>query len=265
MHPLLLKFTLRPAHLLRLLLVLGGGVFASAKANAQAIVTWETAHSIAGDGDVLTAGAGVFAHNFGLEPSTVSVNGVTFDAFGLAATDGTSVSLGSVTLAESEVYLSGRADLGSTESPFSALSGPYQTLLATGATTTFGNTFTVSLTLNDLTVGHDYAFQWWSNDSTGNYSSTIADDGAEHQLGLAGGLGPDGYVGKFGIGTFTATETSQAFFFNGNDSYPLINAFQLRDVSAIPEPSTYAMCAAAAALGCAVLRRRQSLRRQRGH
>ena len=51
--------------------------------------------------------------------------------------------------------------------------------------------------------------------------------------------GPAGSVGQFVIGTFTADSTSQVISFPDLPSYEnLVTAYQLRDVTVVPEPST---------------------------
>lgn len=242
---------------------LGMGLLGTARLSAvsvsQAEVTWSSAATISGNGDVLTTGARVYAVNIGSSSiSPATVNGVTFDALVFPDLEAASQSLtvGSITFTESPDYLSPALDLHSAANPFASLSADYRALLSSGGTT-HGITFeTLTLTLGGLVSGHSYLFQWWTNMSTGSYSRTIASDSFEHELQLAGGLGPDGYLGQFGVGAFTATGLTQDFFFTGNDSAPLINAFQLRDLTAVPEPSTTATIAAGVAFALALFRRR---------
>jgi hypothetical protein len=65
-------------------------------------------------------------------------------------------------------------------------------------------------------------------------------------------------LGNLPSGTFTADATTQEIDFDGNGgSDPLINAFQLRDVTVAPEPSTWAL----AAVGLVILGRKFYFRR----
>src|SRR5262249_15590987 len=119
---------------------------------------------------------------------------------------------------------SSRNGVTSTMSPFASLSSSYQDLLSsfTGgqllqSQPSIGQAF--SLTMNGLTVGHTYEFEWWSNASfVSTQTLTTAAAGNSVTLEdntLGSGLGSDGGVGQFAIGKFTADGTSEVITFTG--------------------------------------------------
>jgi hypothetical protein len=87
-----------------------------------------------------------------------------------------------------------------------------------------------SLTFSGLTVGQQYAIQYWVQDSRGDVgpSRTLTLD-SQATLDFNNGSG----VGQWAIGTFTADNTgSQTISIAANESVQ-VNMIQLR---AIPEP-----------------------------
>ncbi len=110
--------------------------------------------------------------------------------------------------------------------------------------------------MDSLEIGHSYAFQWWSSDADGFFYHTSATGDLTLSANTSGS---EGGLGQYGVGIFTATDTAMAIQFWSDDYLPLINGFQLRDLSGapIPEPSTYAALAGVAALGFVLLRRRR--------
>lgn len=204
-----------------------------------ATVTWSAPSNVSGDADVITIGTLVTARNLSQTQVTSTVNGVFFDIFPIPnGGNGISGFTNIVALSYSNAESSDTA-YGSTAAPFSALSAAYQTLLGSGAGSSTGAPLT--LTLQGLTNGTPYLFQWWSNDSGlafGGVNATTASatNSAtldENTTNAAGGLG------QWVTGTFVASGTSQAITLSG--PRPEINAFQLR---AIPEPSTFVLALA---------------------
>jgi hypothetical protein len=101
------------------------------------------------------------------------------------------------------------------------------------------------LTMSGLTVGHQYVFEFWVNGSnsagTDNFRTTATapnsvslDDNTTNAIGG---------TGQFVIGTFTCGDPTEVISFTGTDSTqaPTVNAFQLRDLTVVPEPSTLAL------------------------
>lgn len=216
--------------------------------NMQAadVITWGTPANITGDSDVVTTGTLVYAYNLGnTGVQTTTVNGVSFVAwevpyFNLTTTNG------DVKIDETTGYLTSFNTLGTVAGNFSTLSSDYQTLLGSGASAS--NAATMKLTLAGLTPGADYIFQWWINNSSLTKAFELNDDmllttssvGA-NSVNLNGNVGStSGNLGQYVTATFTATGTTKILDFDGTNgsNFPLINAFQLREV---PEPSTWIM------------------------
>ena len=207
-------------------------------ADAAAIV-WGPATTISGDTDVSTLGTLDRAFRFGASGlSSVTVNGVTFSPF-VVPTNPTTV--GNTTLASSGSLGANNDVFASGSPPFSSLSVSYRELLDSSVN---GNGIdTVSLTLNGLTIGLVYQFQWWVDDSRAAVPDRQTISTATNSVSLDHNVqNAEGGVGQFAIGTFTANATSQVITFTGTatggSAAPQINAFQLR---VIPEPSTIAL------------------------
>ena len=231
---------------------------------AQAgFVTWSSPKTITGDSDVSQLGAFVSAYNLGgVGNAGATVNGVTFDPF---ATNSTTNTVGDITLSASSTIFGSNSDFGETVPPFSTLSSGYQTLLKSGSFTT--STFpppTISMTLNGLTPGAEYQFQWWAHESEASsfapapaLPGTSATAGNSVTLQRRGVL--PGSLGQFALGVFTATSASQVIDFNGSDTKTLLSAFQLRQIAApVPEPGTalFGLAMAGVAFRSASKRRR---------
>lgn len=203
-----------------------------------ATVTWSAPGNIIGDADVNTTGVLVAARNISQTQVSATVNGVFFDIFPVP--NNTNAQVGIPGVANFGIFDLESADTayGSASAPFSSLSASYQTILASGAGSSTGQT--LSLTLLNLTNGAPYLIQLWSNDSDGNFggvNSTTASAGNsvtldENTSNAVGGLG------QWVTGTFVATGTSQVISLSG--PRPELNAFQLRT---IPEPGTLVLAA----------------------
>jgi autotransporter-associated beta strand protein len=196
-----------------------------APAAARAQVTWGLPTTIAGDTDVSTAGVAVFAYSFG---SAATVNGVSFTAVS-SATSANNLTMSGFSNHNGTAFTTGTA-------PFGSLSAAYKNILV-GAnySTTIGAAATITLT--GLSMGHNYAIQYWGSDPrAGNYRTNILSSVGGNTVGcvedvteVVGGLG------QYSIGTFTAVATSQSFTINAfNSSGPQLNALLLRDTSTLP-------------------------------
>ena len=128
------------------------------------------------------------------------------------------------------------------------------------------STNTIELTLGGLTAGKSYEFQWWTNNSS-LIRTTFGSEQLRNTTSTAGNSllllsNPDGVQGGLGqyvIGNFTASGTSQVISYNSTaPSRPMINAIQLRDITNVPEPSTYALAAIASGVMAVVARRRKA-------
>jgi len=237
--------------LLATFIVAASPAFAGAEGS---VITWQAPATISGDSDVSTAGSLVAAFNmFG--PS-VNVNGVTFAPFSVTG-GSTSASNGNFTFNESPGILTPNSNLGSASAPFANLSANYQSLLSTAISTSDNNTLT--LTMNNLTPGLTYQFQFWTNAST--FSPNVGfDTTASSPLPVtldSNTSNANGGVGQYVIGTFFCADPAQIITFNGTNSTqaPTVNAFQLR---VVPEPSSICLLLAGTiSLGALGRRRRR--------
>lgn len=100
-----------------------------------------------------------------------------------------------------------------------------------------GSNVTANNFLDSLTVGHQYQVQFfaartdccgtrthWFGDGEGNFSTPI-----------------NGNSYTSIVGTFTADDAGQTIQFLDSTNNPILNAYVLRDVTAVPEPGTWVM------------------------
>lgn len=178
-------------------------------------ITWGPATSIFDDADVLNTGTLVAAFNLGTTsvPGT-TVNGVTFASFAIPDDAGSgSTTVGDFTLSLTGARHAKNTELGSGVGSFSGLTASYQTLLKSGAYAFGGG---ITLTMQGLTAGQPYTFEWWSNDSgpfLPVYTTTATSGNSvalnDNTTASAGGLG------QYAIGTFTAINATQVITFSG--------------------------------------------------
>lgn len=198
-------------------------------ARAQSDVTWQTPVTISGSSDVDTSGTllGTWAPFNGDASSGITVNGVTFQAN--ADLPGASTTL----------------DNGGGNGTFAppTLDTQYNNLLTAGA---FGNgTGAYTLSWNGMTQGNTYLVQLWVQDgrnSTVNQRTETLTGGANTSLALAYGSGDSG-AGQYIIGTFVADGSSETLTLTPGAAIPSaqFNLLQVRDISAVPEPSAMAL------------------------
>lgn len=216
-------------------------------AHSFSTVTWGSAQNISGDSDVSTLGSLLYAYNAGDSGVTATtVNGVTFSPYVFPNNGNQTTTTGDVTFTESPDILFSFDNLGSVSAPFSNLSLNYQTLLSSGGSA--GAPGTITASLGGLTAGRDYLFQWWTNDSSNDPGLASTESSASNfpaptTITLdANTTDSAGGTGQYVIGTFNAGGTSLGISLNGIGGLPLINAFQVRDVTAaaVPEPGQIA-------------------------
>ena len=191
-------------------------------ANA-APITWGTATTIVDDLDVSTTGTFQYAYHWASGDQTV--NGVTF-------TGTTSLSAGG-----GDVGLSGfdanYFAFTSASNPFASLSTAYQ---ATLAGSNYNSGATVTVTLNNLTVGNQYAAQVWIEDARNEPNSrfaTLTSVSGNSVILDFNSTGASGELGQYSIGTFTANATTQTFTIAPSaGGSAQLNALQVRDLGA---------------------------------
>jgi MYXO-CTERM domain-containing protein len=230
--------------------ILTTALFASTALTAHAaLVTWGAPTTISGDSDVVTTGTLHVAANFGpVGVSGTTINGVTFDPLPLPG--------------------------GITTTTATPLSSDYLTLLNSAALLSADTLFTLSVT--GLTIGENYLFQAWVNNSgrevpflsRGDFP-VIVSDGLGNDVSLypgdnGVGTGPGdsnlpSVLGQYVTGTFTADATSQLLDFLSEEISGVVNGLQVRQVApaAVPEPGT--ALAGLALVGLVGLRRRRAV------
>ena len=154
--------------------------------------------------------------------------------------------------------------------PFNTLSTSYQRMLSTawwndGYDATAATSARYTVTLNNLTIGRSYELQLWVSDARASnvgqinpdlfvtFSDGVNSVNVQHNANNA-----LGGIGQFVIGAFSADATSQVFTFTGGNTpgvdltdpnvSAILNSYQLRDITPVPEPGTLSL----AALGFAV-------------
>jgi hypothetical protein len=215
-------------------------------------ITWGTPTGISADTDVVTTGTLVNAINGGDGTVSPTVNGVTFTGLAGTAEVHGSVSSGNITISTSSDWPPIRGDVatfGSASGGFANLSPSYQSLLKSGLwqdATPYD-----TITLSNLTVGTQYIFQFWANDSRPSGRNVTLTDPNSNAVILHEDQGTTSNAGQFVTGTFTADATSEAITLTGSSSSILANAMQLR---AVPEPASLSLLGVA---GLMLLNRRK--------
>jgi len=223
-------------------------------AGHAASVTWNSGiiGSSGNDGDVITAVGGtvIDAYYFGSPSGTLSLNGVSFtnvnwqDWFQGNVAMPFPNSNGSLLVSEYNNY-----HVGQTAIPaWGSLSANYQALLggaAMGSASYNGSTAApLTLTLSNLNVGDTYQAEIWvaSTNITGDEYITF------------GGVATPFHVtsitsGEYVTATFMATSDTQTLSIDATaPAQSILNAFDLIDTTAVPEPSTVALLSVACGL-----------------
>jgi autotransporter-associated beta strand protein len=213
--------------LLRLFLALVVTAACSARA---ASITWGPATTIAGDSDVSASGTLQYAYYWSSATGNQTVNGVTFVRSG-SASAGTDVTI---------AYPNGStlAAFTSTAAPFTSLSAAYRTVVAGTLYNNSPYSGTLTVTLNNLTVGKLYAVQVWLDDSRGSAdsrSATLTSTGGNSVALRYNMQNAAGGVGQYTLGTFTADATTQTFT-SASTVHAIFNALQVRDIGTTATP-----------------------------
>jgi hypothetical protein len=207
-------------------------------------ITWgnpTAINSLSGASDVVTTGSyfGSWAP-YDTGASSLPVNGVTFSTYG-DLPDFAVTGFGS--------NYNDYNNPGTTSANYNAL---LQYGVYDGSGTGSGDT----ISWGGMTPGSTYEIQFWANDGRGNDRSETLIGGANTSATI-----DFGNSGEFITGTFVADSTGdETITLDGsasaNGDYPQVNLFQVRDISAVPEPSTFAFLATGAgALICGLRRK----------
>ncbi len=245
---------LRPTFCFLAVAIFAAVALFSPAAHASSI-TWGSGENISGDSDVSTDGSLVGAYNVGnTGVSSATVNGVNFQSFAVP-NNSNGGTVGNFTVSSANVLFSDNSSHGSSMAPFSGLSSASQTMLGSGTASIFSG---FSLTMTGLTIGMQYQFQWWCNNSSDSFSyPTTATAGDSVQLDSNAGHAQGG-LGQFAIGTFTADSATQVIDFTLSE-VGFLNAFQLRELQGtvgVPEGGNTLGLLALACGGLVILHRK---------
>jgi hypothetical protein len=170
--------------------------------------------------------------------SAITVNGMPFNAIFATAQQGDAVFSFSGAGA-------GNNGSNSTTTPFNAVNNG----VAYVGDFSPADTQTETVTINGLTLGNLYQLQVFN---VGTFDTTV--NGANSQ----------NIVGAYTIGDFAATSMSQTFTYSnhstalgGNSGIGGVGSIELRDVTSVPEPSTYALMGLGLAAALLVTRSRK--------
>lgn len=216
-------------------------------------ITWGLATNITGNSDIATQGTYVSAINFG--PANVTdTNGDLFHAVQTSATGGSPAYLASQNgLATDPITVTIDNIQYGSGSPNTADNNYNAILSYLGYDNGRGVSSTSTVTLNDLTPGHEYLVEFWANQTVGVNANT-ADISGGPSLN-ASPTNSGGIPGQFSIGTFYADATHSETFTFTSAGNPVVNAIMVR---AVPEPGSFALLGLGAAGLFVVARRRSS-------
>jgi PEP-CTERM motif len=109
--------------------------------------------------------------------------------------------------------------------------------------------------LSGLTSGHQYQVQFFAarSDCCGSRTATFGDGAGNLSTPVRG----DSYTSV--VGTFIADGTAQTIEFFDSTSNPILNAYVLRDITPVPEPTTVALMLAGVLGVAGAVRRRRNL------
>jgi hypothetical protein len=220
--------------------------FTASTASAQDI-NWGTPQALTGDSDILASGAYFDAFIPQYTSTALVAAGVTFNSdAALSASGGGDgiISYGWDAGNNLRYSFPGTFSLGSTE--FNAVmeaGGAYIDGAGSG-----------SVTISGLTAGNSYLLQEFEYDN-GNGGATIL--GGATPATITGGS--TGGQGEYVTGTFTATGATESFSLTGDTgtAFTVLGAISVRDITAVPEPSTAGLFVGGLVLVLSLIHRRR--------
>lgn len=203
---------------------------------------------IIGDGsEVNNSGSTLYAYHFARDGSSQVVNGVTFKDFGInGANARANVSLTAVG-PSCELRTVGGAMGQKTVWP-DGTPDSYTNILkyALYVNSSIGSAW-LDITLKSLVPGKKYAVQFWHLDARYNSATCTIYQKIDGVRSLYAYNSAEGYAGQTVTGTFIATSTNKTIRVRGYNvspswhNNPLVNAFQVRDVTDVGEFSTVSL------------------------
>jgi hypothetical protein len=195
-------------------------VIHSPKACAQNIA-WGPATVITGDSDLATNGV-YFDAFIPLSPSSLSADGITFNAPTAVDSDGTI----------SYVVTSGGDTRYDNNSLFTGGSPAFNAVMNAGGTFEFGDTGAGTVTISGLTLGHTYQVQIFDYAGDGDTGYTTFSGSTPVTLNT---IGSGAQGGSFTTGTFTATNADETFNWTGGggSSYTVFGAISVLDITVV--------------------------------
>ena len=206
-----------------------------------ATITWDAAQNITGAADVNTSGTLIGAYSVSrLQGSNnqpnATVNGVPFRSMTMSTS---SAAVPGFALSTTATFSTNLAAAGQ-QTPYGSLPAEYQAILQNTVETFIpfpegqfpGGTAT--LLISGLVAGAIYGFQWWADVSYQAFtglSSATAGNSVQLRRNTTAAIGG---VGQYAIGRFTADGSTQTILLGGPPN-ALFNAFQLRQLSAVPD------------------------------
>jgi len=213
--------------------------FTTAAQAQNAAITWGTPTDVSGSADVVTTGtyvdSAVMYGTNGGPNSDITVNGVTFNAY-----SGSFTPIGgnvyALSFNNSNITYDANAAPGTptTSSDYEKLYSPQG-----GGADNYFTSSTYQLTLGGLTAGNTYQLQLWSNSWNSNFASVYG-DGLGNNVTL--NMQTPTTTAQFALGTFTASSSTESIsYLTDGSGYAFTpGAISLRDVTGVPEPTTFA-------------------------
>ena len=168
-----------------------------------------------------------FIPNTSASPGAALVDGIIFN--GPATTSSSGGSDGIISFQVTSGTVNNYAFNDFPSSPPSSLA--FASAMDAGGTFEFGNG-NGTVTISGLTVGHSYTVQVFNYANDGDPGLTTLSGSTPVTLGNLPGLAGTGTYGEFTTGTFTATNSSEAFNWAGAGStYTVLGAISVEDTT----------------------------------